>query len=74
MELKAQHTKLERYLKAHDIKPASLARASGYSRQHLLRVRKGRMEPTRPCIVAITTACRHLANEQVSATDLFEIG
>src|SRR5256885_5792582 len=50
-------TKLETFLKSHRIKPAHLARESGYSRQHLLRIRMGRMEPTRRCIAAIVSAC-----------------
>jgi hypothetical protein len=67
-------TRLEVFLKTHGIKPAHLARESGYSRQHLLRVRMGRMEPTRRCIAAIVAACRRMANEPVLASDLFELG
>lgn len=67
-------TRLERYLKHKQIKPAHLARESGYSRQHLLRIRKGRMEPTRRCIAAIVAAVRKLSHEQVRADDLFELG
>jgi predicted transcriptional regulator len=66
-------TRLEKYLKSRGIKPAHLARESGYSRQHLLRIRMGRMEPTRRCIAAITAACRRLAREQVHAADLFDL-
>lgn len=66
-------TKLEAYLKAKGIKPARLAQESEYSRQHLLRVRMGRMEPTRRCIKAIVAACRRLAREPVSAADLFDL-
>jgi hypothetical protein len=55
------------------IKPAHLARESGYSRQHLLRIRMGRMEPTRRCIAAITAACRRLSGESVRASQLFEL-
>jgi len=66
-------TRLEQYLKSRGIKPAHLARESGYSRQHLLRIRMGRMEPTRRCIAAIVTACRRLSREQVRATDLFDL-
>ena len=51
-------TRLEQYLKTRGIKPAHLARESGYSRQHLLRIRMGRMEPTRRCIAAIIAAVR----------------
>lgn len=48
-------TLLEAFLQSHGIKPAHLAREAGYSRQHLLRIRTGRMEPTRRCIKAIVT-------------------
>lgn len=66
-------TRLETYLKSKGIKPAHLARESGYSRQHLLRIRMGRMEPTRRCIAAIVGACRRLAHEPVRASDLFDL-
>jgi hypothetical protein len=66
-------TRLEEYLKRKGIKPAHLARESGYSRQHLLRIRLGRMEPTRRCIAAIVAACRRLSREQVRASDLFDL-
>jgi predicted transcriptional regulator len=66
-------TKLEAFLRQKSIRPAHLARQSGYSRQHLLRIRMGRMEPTRRCIVAIVAAARHLSGEKVRATDLFEL-
>jgi len=66
-------TRLERFLKSRGIKPAHLARESGYSRQHLLRIRMGRMEPTRRCIAAISAACRRLSGEGVRATDLFDL-
>ncbi len=66
-------TRLEQYLRDKEIKPAHLARESGYSRQHLLRVRKGKMEPTRRCIAAIVAACRRLTREPVRASDLFDL-
>lgn len=66
-------TRLERFLKSRSIKPAHLARESGYSRQHLLRIRMGRMEPTRRCIAAIAAACRRLSGESVRASDLFDL-
>ena len=53
---------------------ADLARESGYSRQHLLRIRMGTMEPTRRCIAAIVSACRRLSHEHIRADDLFELG
>ena len=67
-------TRLEAFVKSRGIKPAHLAAESGYSRQHLLRVRMGRMEPTRRCIAAIVAAARRLAREPVTASDLFELG
>jgi hypothetical protein len=66
-------TKLEAFIKAKGIKPAHLALNSEYSRQHLLRIRMGRMEPTRRCIKAIVSACRRLAREPVTASDLFDL-
>ncbi|HEX8619154.1 MAG TPA: hypothetical protein VF911_16350 [Thermoanaerobaculia bacterium] len=66
-------TRLESFLKSRGIKPAHLARESGYSRQHLLRIRLGRMEPTRRCIAAIAAACRRLSGESVRASELFDL-
>src|SRR6266446_6101829 len=66
-------TQLETFIQSRGIKPAHLARESGYSRQHLLRVRMGRMEPTRRCIAAIVAAIRRLSRERVKAVDLFEL-
>jgi hypothetical protein len=66
-------TRLEAFLKQTAIKPAHLARESGYSRQHLLRIRMGRMEPTRRCIAAIAAACRRLSGQPVRASDLFDL-
>jgi predicted transcriptional regulator len=66
-------TRLESFIKSRGIKPAHLARESGYSRQHLLRIRLGRMEPTRRCIAAIAAACRRLSGEPVRASQLFDL-
>ncbi|HEX7830446.1 MAG TPA: helix-turn-helix transcriptional regulator [Thermoanaerobaculia bacterium] len=66
-------TRLETFLKSRGIKPAHLARESGYSRQHLLRIRLGKMEPTRRCIAAIAAACRRLSGENVRASELFDL-
>jgi predicted transcriptional regulator len=66
-------TRLQRFLYQHGLKPAHVARESGYSRQHLLRLRRGEMEPTRACIAAIVTACRRLTKGVVRADDLFNL-
>ena len=67
-------TRLEAFLKGSGIKPAHLARESGYSRQHLLRLRLGRMEPTRRCIAALVVAVRRLTGRRVRSSDLFDLG
>lgn len=66
-------TKLEAFLKANGIKPADLAKQSGYSRQHLLQVRLGKRDPTRKCIAAITQACRTLSGKTIDASQLFTL-
>jgi hypothetical protein len=66
-------SRLESFIKSRGIKPAHLAIESGYSRQHLLRIRMGRMEPTRRCIAAIAAACRRLSGENVRASELFDL-
>jgi predicted transcriptional regulator len=66
-------TRLEAFIQARKIKLVDLARESGYSRQHLLRVRMGRMEPTRRCIKSIAAALRRLSHEPVRASDLFDL-
>jgi tetratricopeptide (TPR) repeat protein len=64
-------TRLERFLKARGIKPAHLAQEAGYSRQHLLRIRRGLMEPTRRCIAAIVAAASRLSRSTVKPEELF---
>lgn len=73
VEIQSDPTKLELFLKSRSIKPAHLARESGYSRMYLLRVRLGRLQPTRECVVHITRACRRLARESVLPRDLFDL-
>jgi hypothetical protein len=65
--------RLEHFLKSRGIKPAHLARESGYSRQFLLRIRLGRITPTRRCVAEIVHACRRLARERVHPRDLFDL-
>jgi hypothetical protein len=65
--------RLEHFLKSRGIKPAHLARESGYSRQFLLRIRLGRITPTRRCVAEILRACRRLARGPIHASDLFDL-
>ena len=66
-------TKLEAFIKARKLKPLRIAFEADYSRQHLLRIRMGKMEPTRKCIKAITAAVRKLVREPITASDLFDL-
>jgi len=70
---RSKPTKLETFLKSRSIKPAHLARESGYSRQHLLRIRLGRMEPTRRCMIEVAAACARLSRERVTVTGVFDL-
>jgi predicted transcriptional regulator len=66
-------TKLEASIRSKGLKPSHVAKRAGYSRQHLLRLRQGKMEATRKCIAAITAACRSLSGRKVKAADLFDL-
>lgn len=70
--LPSRPTKLESFLRARGIKPAHLARESGYSRQHLLYVRMGRLEPTPLCAISIVWAVRRIAREPVGISRVFD--
>ncbi len=65
-------TRLQEFLRTRHIKQIQLVRTSGYSRQHILRIRKGIGRPTRRCIVALVAACRKITHEKVKAIDLFD--
>jgi tetratricopeptide (TPR) repeat protein len=67
-------TRLELFLRRADLTPLALARATEYSRQHLLRVRVGETEPTLRFVVAVTQACAELTSTEVSPELLFERG
>jgi len=66
-------TKLERFLREHNIKPAELAREVGCARQHLVGIRFGRIKrPRRYLRLAIAAACAKLSRADVTIEDLFE--
>lgn len=64
-------TRLETFLKSRGIRPVRLARESGYSRQHLLRIRFALMQPSATCAAALVVALRRLTREPVTLRDLF---
>lgn len=66
-------TKLERFLNDNNLKPAWVAREAGCSRQHLLRIRTGTMDPTRPVIRALRIAARKLLQRRVRAEELVDL-
>ena len=65
-------TELEVFLRSRGIRPAHLARESGYSRKHLLLVRMGRIEPTPHCAISIVLAAQRLSREPVGVSHLFD--
>lgn len=56
------------------IKPSELARKAAISRQHLLRLRKGTMEPTRAVMVALARAAGAVLCRNVLVGELFDLG
>jgi len=67
-------TRLEAFISSRGIKPAHLARESRYSRQHLVRIRMGRVHPLSSGVARIVAACRRLSGEDIGASDLFDLG
>src|SRR3954451_10463508 len=67
-------TRLELFLRKKDLAPLILAEAAVYSRQHVLRVRLGKMMPTRRFVVDVTIACERLSHQTVTPSALFERG
>ena len=49
-------TKLQDFITKYKLRPSAIARVAGCSRQHLLRLRKGEMDPTRGMMAAILRA------------------
>ena len=67
-------TKLESFIRANGVRVVRLALWAGISRQHLLRLRKGEMEPTRPVMVALARAAGDWLGRRVRVAELFDIG
>jgi tetratricopeptide (TPR) repeat protein len=66
-------TRLEIIRISRGVDPRDLDRETGYSRQHILRVRMGESEPTRSCMAAIISALRRLTLEALGPEDVFEL-
>jgi predicted transcriptional regulator len=65
-------TRLDGFLSKRRITTADVARATGYHRNHIGRVRKGQAEPTRECMAAILHYLRRRTGESVDVGDLFD--
>jgi transcriptional regulator with XRE-family HTH domain len=66
-------TRLEVFLKQAGVKPSRLAARAGVSRQHLLRLRRGEMEPTRRMMVTLANAASQMCHRTVCTVELFEL-
>ena len=67
-------TRLEWFIRTRGLKPRHVAQEAGISRQHLLRLRKGKAQPTSETIADVRRACSRLLRKRVSVHDLFDIG
>lgn len=66
-------TRVEILRVSRNITPGALEAESGISRQHLLRIRKGEIEPRRDMIAMLVSAFRHLTLEDIQPEDLVEL-
>lgn len=67
-------TRLETFRVANGVKSAHLYLAARISRSYLARVRSGKIEPTRPKMLAIRDACSRLLGRQVHLSEVFDLG
>jgi transcriptional regulator with XRE-family HTH domain len=67
-------TRLQFFIEITGIKPAWLARESGVSRQHILRLRRGQMEPTRQVMVELVNAASRVLHRPVYTIEMFVLG
>jgi transcriptional regulator with XRE-family HTH domain len=65
--------RLDTFIKNAGVKPSKLAERAGVSRQHLLRLRRGQMEPTRRMMVALANAASQMCRRTVFTVELFEL-
>lgn len=66
-------TRLEILRLSRGIEPGMLEIESGISRQHLLRMRKGEIEPRRDMIAAVVSAFRQITLEDIQPEDVVEL-
>jgi transcriptional regulator with XRE-family HTH domain len=66
-------TRLDAYLREWGVKPGVFARKAGVSRQHLLRLRNGTMDPSRAVMCKLALAACAMRNQRVFIADMFEL-
>jgi hypothetical protein len=66
-------TKLETFLKVNIIRPMDLHVYSLVSRQHINRLRRGEMEPTRRIMVLLAKGCTRILRRTVAVDELFDL-
>jgi transcriptional regulator with XRE-family HTH domain len=66
-------TLLAAFIADNRVKSVRLAEVSGISRQHIYRLRTGRMEPTRPVMLWITEAACYIVKRRVAVGELFDL-
>ena len=71
--MQMHRTRLEAYLKEWGVMPSAFAKRSGVSRAHLIRLRRGEMEPSRRLMVALTEAASYMRDRTVYVVELFEL-
>ena len=67
-------TRFGEFLRENGVQPGVLADVTGISRQHIMRLRKGVSEPTRPTMIWLTIAVRRMLGRRVRITQLFDLG
>jgi DNA-binding phage protein len=70
----AKRTRLDRFIKRHNIQPKTLAEEAGLARQHIYRLRCSQGNPTLTAMLIIRDACRRMTGLRVRVTDLFDLG
>jgi DNA-binding Xre family transcriptional regulator len=66
-------TLLAAFIAENRVKAVRLAEVSGISRQHIYRLKTGRMEPTRPVMLWITEATCYIVRRRVEVWELFDL-
>jgi hypothetical protein len=66
-------TRLDTFMRSHDIRPAQLARVAYVSRQHLFQLREGNRDPSRHIMVRLMLACRLILRRAVRLDELFDL-